>query len=37
MLRKWRSEFFFDKKKKKKKTITIEGMVGGLRIEHVWS
>lgn len=33
MLRKWRSEFFFDKKK----TITIEGMVGGLRIEHVWS
>ena len=34
MLRKWRNEFFFDKKKK---TITIEGMVGGLRIEHVWS
>lgn len=24
---------FFDKKK----TITIEGMVGGLRIERVWS
>lgn len=34
MLRKWRSEFFFFDKKK---TITIEGMVGGLRIEHVWS
>ena len=25
--------FFFGQKK----TITIEGMVGGLRIEHVWS
>lgn len=33
MLRKWRNEFFLTKKK----TITIEGMVGGLRIEHVWS
>lgn len=35
MLRKWRSEFFFFLTKKK--TVTIEGMVGGLRIEHVWS